>query len=702
MPNARNLMRIARERLFHVLRIAFRLVPLGEARRDHWRQWFLQRFPDVRPAAIPGQSSGATPARRALATSDGRALGYRAHQPEALAAPLPATLVAFYLPQFHAIPENNEWWGEGFTEWRNVGRALPQFQGHAQPRLPGALGYYDLTHPGTMRAQARLAQAYGISALCCYFYWFQGRTLLEAPLRQWLDDPSITLPICLCWANESWARRWDGRAGEILMQQSHDPDDDLAFIAYVSDYFRDPRYLRVDGKPLLLVYRPGLLPDPAATAARWRQWCHGNGVGEIFIANVQGFERPDPATLGFDAAVEFPPNLSTPADITADQVLVNDAYTGQVLDWRELATDYSRRPSPAYRLFPAVNCGWDNEPRRPAQGRTYLHAAPRRYRDWLKAAIARASADTLALAHQDAPLVFINAWNEWAEGAVLEPDARLGHAWLHATADALRIAAKGPAASRNAKVATRPCVVIHAWYVDAFAGLLDALGALATPMRLVVTTGQQQARQISAELARRGMTAEVEVHENRGRDILPFLRVADRLLNEGETLVLKLHTKQSPHRPDGANWRGELLDRLASPARFQRIVKYFQEDESLGMVAPEGHVQPLHYYWGANRDNVHYLATRLGIKKPDAGADHFVSGSMFWLRLEGLRSLLDAHLDEWEFEAEAGQLDGTFAHAVERVFALCVREHGMRVVDAAALCGDAPVAAGAYPYARRD
>nr|WP_222565205.1 glycoside hydrolase family 99-like domain-containing protein [Lysobacter antarcticus] len=693
-------MRTARERLFHVLRMGFRLVPLGEARRDHWRQWFLQRFPEVRPAAVHGQSSGATSTRRARTTANGRAVGYRAHQPPALPATLSATLVAFYLPQFHAIPENNEWWGEGFTEWRNVGRALPQFQGHAQPRLPGALGYYDLGHPAALRAQATLAQAYGVGAFCSYFYWFQGRTLLEAPLRQWLDDPSITLPICLCWANESWSRRWDGRAGEVLIAQSHDPDDDLAFIAHVSAYLRDPRYLRVDGKPLLLVYRPGLLPDPAATAARWRKWCAGNGVGEIFIAYVQGFERPDPATLGFDAAVEFPPNLSTPADITADQVLINDEYTGQVLDWRELATDYSQRTPPAYRLFPAVNCGWDNEPRRPSRGRTYLHASPRRYRDWLIAAIGRGRPD----AGETAPLVFINAWNEWAEGAVLEPDARLGHAWLHATAEALRESAGKTSATTtpDAEVAMRPCVVIHAWYPDAFGELLDALDKLATPMRLVVTTGKEQAGKVSGELARRGMIAELEVHENRGRDILPFVHVADRLLNEGEKLVLKLHTKQSPHRPDGANWRGELLDRLASPARFQHIVTSFQEDASLGLVAPEGHVQPLHYYWGANRDKVHYLATRLGIKKPDAGTDHFVSGSMFWVRLDGLRPLLDAHLDEWEFEAEAGQLDGTFAHAVERVFALCVREQGLRVQDAATLCGDVRVETGPYPYAKRD
>lgn len=697
MPASKNPFYASGQWLFHALRAGFRLIPLGEARRDRWRQWFLQRFPDVRPVAAQGQRSGATSLRRARVSAGGKAVCHTPHEPVELPATLPATLVAFYLPQFHAIPENDAWWGEGFTEWRNVGRALPQFQGHAQPRLPGTLGYYDLTHPQTMRAQAALAQAYGVGAFCFYYYWFHGKTLLEAPLKQWLNDPSITLPVCLCWANESWSRRWDGGRGELLMEQSHDPDDDLAFIAHVADYLRDPRYLRVDGKPMLLVYRPAALPDAAATAARWRQWCADNGIGEIFIACVQGFERPDPTTLGFDAAVEFPPNLATPQDITASQRLLNDGYTGQVLDWRQLADEYMQRTEPAYRLFPAVNCGWDNEPRRPGRGRTYLHASPRRYRDWLGHTIAH----RLPTTPDASRLVFINAWNEWAEGAVLEPDARLGHAWLHATAAALR-AATGAGADVDTATRIRPCVVIHAWYPDAFGDILDALAGSGMPMRLIVTTGPEQSEQVATELASRNMKAEVEVRENRGRDILPFLHVADRLLDEGETLVLKLHTKHSPHRPDGANWRGELLERLASPARIQQVVSAFQDDPALGLVAPEGHVQPLHYYWGANRDNVHYLAARLGISVPDADSDHFVSGSMFWVRLEGLRPLLDAHLDEWEFEDEAAQLDGTFAHAVERVFALCVRDHGLQVRDAAAVCGDAPVAPEPYRYAARD
>ncbi|GAB3362763.1 glycoside hydrolase family 99-like domain-containing protein [Lysobacter rhizosphaerae] len=619
----------------------------------------------------------------------GRALGYVERSVEPLPDPLAATLVAFYLPQFHAIPENDAWWGQGFTEWRSVARALPQFEGHAQPRLPGDLGFYDLCNPQVMRDQARLAREYGIGAFCFYFYWFGGNTLLESPLQQWLEDESIDLPFCLCWANENWSRRWDGRAEDILIAQAHSTEDDLAFIAHVARYMRDPRYLRVDGKPLLLVYRPGLLPDATATAQRWRTWCRDNGVGDIFIAYVQGFERPDPRDIGFDAAVEFPPNLSTPPQLTAQQYLINSNYSGQVLDWRVVANDYCERNTPQYLLFPGVNCGWDNEPRRAGQGRTYLHASPQAYCDWLRHA-ATHRLQAMAPAQR---LVFINAWNEWAEGAVLEPDARLGHAWLHATRQALQTSASST---------TRPCVVIHAWYPETFDEILATLTASGIQHRLVVTTSPERFAQIKAVLERRGLPAEIEVTENRGRDILPFLRVAYRLRREGETVLLKLHTKHSPHRSDGDHWRAELLERLLPPARSDRIAAALADGAGPGLVYPDGHLQPLGFYWGANEANVRYVARRCGIASPRVETDIFVSGSMFWVRMDALAPLLDAHFDECEFEAEAGQLDGTFAHAIERVFALSARAQGRDVVAASTVSGaSSPTTSRDYPYARR-
>ena len=678
----------AKRCLFTVLRIGFRLTPMPGTTRDRLRQRFLDRHAGLLPQGPRGQSAEASQAEhRPRSQAAGRAIGFVSRRSGTLPTPLPATVVAFYLPQFHPIPENDAWWGEGFTEWHNVTRALPQFEGHQQPRLPGELGFYDLRLADAMRRQMQLAREYGIGAFCSYFYWFAGKTLLETPLQQWLADPTLNLPLCLCWANENWSRRWDGRADDILIGQRHSPADDLAFIEHVARYLADPRYLRVESKPLLLVYRPGLLPDPKATAAHWREWCRANGIGEIHLAYVQSFDRVDPRTIDFDAAGEFPPNNTTPAPITARQHLLNPDYRGDVHDWRELARQSMAQPEPAYPRYPGVNPGWDNEPRRSGGGRVFAHASPRGYRDWLRHAIGAAQRRFPAQ-----PLVFVNAWNEWAEGAVLEPDTRLGHAWLEATRAALR---PEPAAD------TRPCAVIHVWYPELLDELVAALRASGIDWRVVITTAHEREQAVRERAAQLGLDAEIDVFENRGRDILPFLHVASRLLDEGVATVLKLHGKRSTHRQDGETWRRELLDKLLAPERAARIAAAFRDDATLGLVHAEGHLQPLDYYWGANQANVDYLARRLGIPAPDVERDSFIAGSMFWLRPAALRVLLDAHLEVVEFEAEAGQLDGTLAHAIERVFSLTASAGGFSTASVAGLLGLAETALAPYPYARR-
>lgn len=682
-----------RRAAFLAVRSLFRLVPLSARQRDRARQWATRHLAALLPTASVPSRIAIEPAgpRRARVRADAPAVGHVPYEPAAEGWSPTTTLVAFYLPQFHPIPENDAWWGAGFTEWRNVTRALPQFEGHVQPRLPADLGFYDLRSPDVMRKQVALARAYGVGAFCFYTYWFAGKPLLEAPVAAWLADPTLDLPFCLCWANENWSRRWDGRSDDILIAQEHSADDDLAFIAHIAPYLRDPRYLRVDGRPLLLVYRPALLPDARATARRWREWCLANGVGEIAIANVHSFDREHPEAFGFDFAVEFPPNLFHAPPMRHPQRLLNADYQGGIVDWRALQAQYLARGAAPDWLFPAVNCGWDNEPRRSGRGLTYRYASPRGYQDWL-----RHTVDVrLAGRARGTRLAFVNAWNEWAEGAVLEPDMRMGYAWLEATRRALT-----PASAACTEV-SRPCVVVHAWYADVLDEILVVLEARERPLRLVVTTSHERRAQVEAVLARHAIEAQLEFHDNRGRDVLPFLHVADRLLSEGETLVLKLHTKRSPHRQDGARWRQELFDRLASPDRWERIVAAYAREADLGIVAPEGHVQPMSYFWGSNARNVDYLCSRLGVPGPDESRDTFVAGTMFWARLQCLRPLLDAHLGTDEFEAEQGQLDGTLAHAVERITGLCAQAAGYRLIDAATICGLPPAEARPYAYAER-
>lgn len=673
-----------RSAVYLVLRTGFRALPLPDGQRDRLRARFLDRHGDWVPPPPRGRvGSTGDSARRPLVRADEPAIGHSPYRAGALPDTLPATLVAFYLPQFHPIEQNDAWWGKGFTEWRNVTRALPQFEGHVQPRLPADLGFYDLRNPQIMREQATLAQEYGIGAFCFYYYWFSGTTLLESPLRQWLADDSIDMPFCLCWANENWARRWDGRSEDILIGQQHSAEDDIAFISHVSDYLRDRRALKVDGKPMLLVYRPHLLPDARATAQRWRQWCRENDIGEIHLAYVQGFERPDPREIDFDAAVEFPPNMSNPRSLTADQYLINPEFHGDVRDWRELASEIGARALPDYPLYPGVNPGWDNEARRSGRGRVYLHASPRGYRDWLSKTIHQ----RLAPVAPAEKLVFINAWNEWAEGAVLEPDLRLGHAYLEATRQALRV----PTTAKP----VRPCVVIHAWYLEELAELFSHLRQSALEHRLVITTAAEHRERVHALLHASGLTGEILTFANHGRDILPFLHVANLLLEQGEDVVLKLHTKRSTHMQQGAKWRQELLRHLLNDGRGAQAVAQFAQDSTLGLLAPAGHLLAVRDYLGANADALHRLQVRLGLRTDPLDA-RFSAGSMFWVRLAALRPLLDAHLPPSAFEPEEGQIDGTLAHVLERALGAVCEDAGYTL----ATLGVAETAS-TYAYAKR-
>ncbi len=350
-----------------------------------------------------------------------------------------ARLIAFYLPQFHCIPENDKWWGEGFTEWANVKPAEPQFEGHYQPHVPGELGYYNLLDEGVQASQVELAKLYGLHGFCFYFYWFGGKRLLEKPIENYFADPGLDLPACLCWANENWSRRWDGLDDDVLIKQDYSPEDDIAFIAHISKYLRNPKYIHVAGRPLIVVYRPLELPNPRATANRWREWCRASGVGEIYLAYTQSFEVADPADYGFDAAIEFPPNNSAPPELTKAVKPCNSNYSGHVYDWRIFLARSRNYVTPDYMLYRSVCPSWDNTARKKERGACFANSNPADYQAWLENAIA----DTCSrISNKDDRLVFVNAWNEWAEGAHLEPDERYGYAYLDATRKALTKSAR--------------------------------------------------------------------------------------------------------------------------------------------------------------------------------------------------------------------------------------------------------------------
>lgn len=342
-------------------------------------------------------------------------------------------LVAFYLPQYHPVAENSKWWGPGFTEWTNVAKAKPNFAGHHQPQVPRDLGFYDLRLPQVMADQAALAKTYGIGAFCFYYYWFAGRRILETPLDNWLAS-DIDFPFCICWANENWTKRWDGGAGEVLLAQDHSEQDFRAFFHAVLPMLQDPRYLRVDGKPVLNVYRPTLFPDAKAVCDLWREEARLAGLPGLHLCTVQFYGIDNPADLGFDAAIEFPPHKFVARENLAEpREMLNPDFSGTIADYRKIIAQSLDLPDPDYVLYRGVIPSWDNTARRQNDPFIVDHADPALFNYWL----ARIIAWTRRRHQGSSRLVYINAWNEWGEGCHLEPDMKYGTQYLEACLAAL-------------------------------------------------------------------------------------------------------------------------------------------------------------------------------------------------------------------------------------------------------------------------
>ena len=341
--------------------------------------------------------------------------------------------IAFYLPQYHPIPENDAWWGKGFTEWTKVVESRPLYYGHHQPQLPGALGYYDLRVPEVREAQAQLARQHGIHGFCYYHYWFGGKRLLERPFTEVLASGKPDFPFCLCWANENWTRRWDGMNREVLMDQTYSAEGDRALIRELIPAFKDPRYIRVRGMPLFLVYRTADLPDPRATAAIWREEAIAAGLPGLYLCRVESFCRrngvEDPAQIGFDAACEFPPHGVPAAAVRTSHPGLEPDFSGVISDYTEVSRHFALRPTPPYRRFFGVMPSWDNSARVGRRAHLVVNASPETYRTWLETVVNRTRRER----ESEERLVFINAWNEWGEGCHLEPDRRYGLTWLEAT-----------------------------------------------------------------------------------------------------------------------------------------------------------------------------------------------------------------------------------------------------------------------------
>lgn len=352
--------------------------------------------------------------------------------------------IAIYLPQFHPIPENDEWWGRGFTEWTNVTKAVPRFKDHYQPHLPADLGFYDLRVEESRLAQEKMAKEYGIYGFCYYHYWFNGKKMLDEPLKRKLKNPQEDFPFMLCWANENWTRSWDGLEKEVLLHQDYNDDDDIAHMNHLcSTYFSDARYIKHEGKPVFIIYRPNLLKNMQKTIDIWRETARKNGVGELHIGYMQSWATIDNyREIGFDFASEFQPNFGNSPAIKESlwNRIINKfrkklrlkskpkkSSKDKVLEFYDFVKQQKKlvyHPN----ISPSITPMWDNSSRRKNNATIFTNSTPEIYGSWLEHIL-----KNYPWEQNQEKYLFINAWNEWAEGNHLEPCRKWGKGYLEMT-----------------------------------------------------------------------------------------------------------------------------------------------------------------------------------------------------------------------------------------------------------------------------
>jgi lipopolysaccharide biosynthesis protein len=341
-----------------------------------------------------------------------------------------ARAIAFYLPQYHPIPENDAWWENGFTEWTNVTKARPLFKGHLQPKLPSELGFYDLRVPETRAAQASLARAHGIEGFCYWHYWFAGKRLLERPFQEVLDSGEPDFPFCLAWANATWTGIWHGAPDRVLIQQDYPGVDDYtAHFFAVLDAFKDKRYITIDGKPVFTVFHPVEFQDPRQFTDLWRELALKSGLQGLYLIGIS-HSGWDPAKFGYDACcVDY---FSTARRKIDTQGFDHSSERPALYPYSQIIRHAFHADRYRDDQHPCVIPNWDNTPRSGADGVIFDGSTPELFGEHLEKAIR-------LIDHRpfDRRLLFLKSWNEWAEGNYLEPDRQFGRQYLEALHSAL-------------------------------------------------------------------------------------------------------------------------------------------------------------------------------------------------------------------------------------------------------------------------
>lgn len=347
-------------------------------------------------------------------------------------------IIAFYLPQFHSIPENDIWWGKNFTEWTNLKKAIPLFENHNQPRIPKDKNYYNLLDKETKLWQIKIAKKYGIHGFCIYHYWFNGKLMLERPLEQFLDDKELDINFCISWANESWTNAWATDTSELLLEQKYgDQEDWTNHFLYLLPFFKDERYIKINNQPLFIIYRPELIDSLDEMLSLWLRLAKENGLSGIKFA-FQQLDFDINSHIGkkfFSYQIEYQPNYVKRL-LNSPRYTINNKRCLLIEDYIEAWEKIISTPPLNSKSFPGAFVDWDNTPRRKSSGSLFINVTPELFEKYLTIQIERAKTV------YKKEYLFLFAWNEWGEGGYLEPDEKYGYKYLEAIKMALEYNAK--------------------------------------------------------------------------------------------------------------------------------------------------------------------------------------------------------------------------------------------------------------------
>ena len=587
--------------------------------------------------------------------------------------------IALYLPQFHSIKENDKWWGKGFTEWTNVKDSKPLYKGHHQPRIPGDslnyLGYYELINLEVIQKQINLAKSHGVYGFGIYYYWFSGRRLLESPLDLFLINKNLDFKFLLIWANENWTRRWNGLNKKILIKQEYNDNDPINFIIDIKKYLIDKRYIKINEKPIIGLYEPKNIPNLKKIISQWREESIKLGIGEIFILvtlNNNTYEEFKKIGL-FNGVYEFSPRDSFNCKIKYSKNLLYTATLYKNINFINATDDFP--------LFRGSMLEFDNSPRIKNSPNIFENYSPEQFY-LINKKIIEWTREHYNINNR---FIFINAWNEWGEGAYLEPDEKYGYASINSLSKALFDKDYKDINFNFEEFNIRPIIAIqaHIFYIDLLNEIIVKINNIPVKFDLFISTDslfkknniQNYIKQYS-----KASNINVIIIENIGRDVLPLLIQMKNVIKNYKYLC-HIHTKKTMYTNIGNDWRNYLLENLLGNQKIiSEILSDFENNEKLGFIFPENYYKVL-FQFGIqfiNRNNksiiIHLLKKyfhkfRIGKKL------EFPAGNMFWARVKAIYQIFNEKYEK-NLPIEIGQKDGTIMHGIERIWLYLVKLNG--------------------------